>query len=90
MQDRQDVFQHRLCVVDYFVIPVSQYSETTAFQKPGSLPVVFGHRVFGVLTAIKLYDCASFDTDEIENVVFDPVLSPEFEAAQLAVTNVPP
>lgn len=86
----QNTLQNRFNVADYFIIPEAQHFESAPFEEGGSLSITCGFHFIRVLTSIKLDDYSAFDADEIHNVIFNPILSSEFEATQLAIAEVPP
>jgi hypothetical protein len=81
-------FQHPFHVLEHFVVPEAQHDIPGLFQKSGSFAVISGS--VRVLPAVKLDHDFSFQANEIQNVVTERVLAPEFAVFDLPLTQTLP
>jgi hypothetical protein len=84
----QDHFDDAFDVVEYLVVPESEYSKSSALKMMCPCLVVL--EIVGMLATICFYNEFSFQTNEIQDVVTVGVLSSEFASFQLAASQILP
>jgi len=87
-QAAENLFQHRLDIIQDFVIPKPQDAVAQSFQMLGSGRVLFF--LIGMLPAVGFYDELRLETGEVNDVRFDRQLASELEASQSAISQATP
>ena len=75
-------------VIKYLIVPESQHAKPGLLQKDRTFSICFN--VFSVLTAVQLDNESPFQTNEVEDVIPERVLTPEFAVAKLPSTKTTP
>jgi hypothetical protein len=84
----RDYFQHTFQILQYFVIPESQYAKSIALDGSASGFVVLNR--FGMLPTVDLKHEHSFQTHEIYDKLADDVLPSKLESIDTALAQSPP
>jgi hypothetical protein len=88
MQRFEDRFEHAARLGHYIAVPESQDAKAPSPQDGVSMQIV--GRLVEVLTAVQLDNYRGLEADEIANIDAERMLSSEFEAIQLSVTQATP
>jgi hypothetical protein len=75
LQNSQNGFDYSACVGKRFIVPKSNYPPTPIFEPSCAARV---SQTVGMLTTVDLNDQSMLGTGEVDDVISDRVLSPEF------------
>jgi hypothetical protein len=83
-----NLFQNRLCLSQYLMIPKSQNPVTSGFQKRS--PALIALKLFSMLSAIGFDHQPGFKAGKINDIGFNDHLASELESTQPACPQVSP
>src|ERR1700694_2780086 len=87
LQRMPDGFLDRLKLIQDLIIPKTHDSEPSHFQRTRSPLIADGSQRGPMLTTINFDNQPCLQTYEVENVAFEPMLSPEFVPRHLSLTQ---
>ena len=88
IQLSQYFLQHRISLLQHFIIPKPYYPKSIRLQKSGSLGIACN--LLRMLPAIQFHDQLLLDTNEINDIRGNGMLSPKLEPAEVAVFQMQP
>ncbi len=84
----QYLLQHRIGLLQHFIIPKANYPKSARLKKSGSFGIACNLR--NMLPAIQFHYQFLFNTDKINDVRWKRMLPPKLESAEVAVFQLQP